>query len=313
MKEFLQVFPRLTVEDDLLSPFLANQLSLQTKRAYRSDLLAFFSYVGFQDPHSITPEVVIAYRNRIARFDEQGNLLNASTVARKLSSLRSFFAYLVRLGILERNPADSKLVRSPKLPTESRTQGLTIPQAQALLEAVDRSTLLGKRDYAILSLMLHLGLRRAEIAAIKIGDFGEARGYVTLTVKGKGSRRRTLPLKPEIVRAIEEYRCSSGRDFASPETPLFSPLWNNRTKELHRPLSTDEIWRIVKKYAKRAGIQKPISPHSLRHTAITLALDAGASYRQVQMMSGHADPKTVCRYGRGKDNLDQNATHYIRL
>jgi site-specific recombinase XerD len=305
--------PILPAMTNPVDRFLAGKLSVQTRRAYSNDLRDFFGKMGIRNPWEVSIHQVTAYRNLIMKFDEENNeLLNGSTVARRLSAIRSFYDYARALGAVEKNPADAKLVKSPKVSDEGVTKGLTCGEVRRLLEQPDRDTVRGKRDYGIMMLMAHSGMRRSEVAGLKIRHFGEDRGHRILQFRGKGQKLRKLPIKPEAYQAIEEYKEASGRDFSSPDTPIFAPTTNNRMKNLEKPLSTTSIWNIVKNYAGQVGISG-ISPHSFRVFAITNALSNGATYQQVKMMSGHSDPKTVARYDRGKDNLDRNAVYWIRI
>jgi len=112
-----------------------------------------------------------------------------------------------------------------------------------------------------------------------------------------------------VLRAIGDYFDRSGRERRD-EAPLFVATQHNRGEI---SLSTNTVAQIVKRRAKQAGITKRITPHSLRHTAITLALDGGASVRQVQQLAGHADPKTTIRYDRNRKNLDDHGSDYIKI
>lgn len=298
---------------DPIEKFLAGKLSVQTRRAYENDLRHFFRRTGVADFLEVTPHQVIAYRNEIMEFDGENNeLLNASTVARRLSAIRSFYDYARAVGAVDRNPADAKLVKSPKVSSEGVTKGMTVGEVRLLLSQPDRTKVRGKRDYAILMMMANCGMRRAEVAGLRVRHFGEERGHRIVKFRGKGQKLVKIPIKPEIHQAIEEYKEASGRDFRKPETPLFAPTTNNRMKNLEKPLSPTSVWNMVRKYSEAAGIEG-ISPHSFRVFAITNALENGAKYSQVQMMSGHADPKTVSRYDRGKDNLDRNAVYWVRV
>ena len=293
--------------------FLAGKLSVQTRRAYSNDLRDFFERMGIRNPWEVSSHHVTAYRNLIMKFVEENNeLLNGSTVARRLSAIRSFYDYARALGAVEKNPADAKLVKSPKVSDEGVTKGLTCGEVRRLLEKPKRDTVRGKRDHAILMLLAHCGMRRAEVAGLKARHFAEERGHRIIRFRGKGQKLRKLPIKPETHQAIEEYKEASGRDFRDADIPIFTPTTNNRMKNLEKPLSTTSIWKMVKKYARQAGIDG-ISPHSFRVFAITNALANGATYQQVMMMSGHSDPKTVARYDRGKDNLDRNAVYWVRI
>ena len=119
----------------------------------------------------------------------------------------------------------------------------------------------------------------------------------------------------DVEKAIDEYlKLDRSRRHmvgsGGPEAWIFQPISNQRTLEYAKPLSTTMVWHIVKRWGEYTGVGK-LSPHDLRRTAITRALDQGLSYRQVQMMSGHRDPKTVMRYDHHRENMDQNAINFL--
>lgn len=282
-----------------LDTFLAGQLSDHTRRAYAADLCGFFD-VGSMDGisldqiRSVTLEQVVNYRNYLlAKYSK-------ATVARKMSALRSMFDYFCSIGIMRYNPAASKLARSPKVGNDSNTAGLTRQEAELLLRQPDRNTLTGKRDYALLLLLITGGLRRSEVVSIKKSDFFQESSHVGLVVEGKGGKMEKIKIQPNTYAAILDYckRHSSDTVFLN---------------QYGRPMSTQAVWRIVEKYIAKAGIRKKITPHSLRHTFVTLAIDGGAKLHKVQTAARHADPKTTMRYYRNRDNMDDNAVDYIDL
>jgi integrase len=135
-------------------------------------------------------------------------------------------------------------------------------------------------------------------------------------LKVKGGRERTQPLPADVKQAIDEYlrRDRKRREVQrsdGAEQYVFQPHTNYRTLEFNKPISATMTWHIVRRWGEFTGVGK-ISPHDLRRTAITRALDQGLSYRQVQMMTGHRDPKTVMRYDHGRENLDQNAINFLK-
>lgn len=299
---------------DPLAAF-ALDLSPRTRKAYAADLAEFFALLGrgsrnVADLRLVTPAHVAQYAAHIARRDGAGNMTNAATVARKLSSVRSAFNWLRACGAVEANPA--AFVRSPRVSAQSPRQGLSRTEARALVDAVSGQGVKALRDRAILLVMLYGGLRRAEVASLRIGDLYEERGYSVAHVRGKGGKVRTVPLKPEAMRAVAEYLALAGRTSGDAQASLFVPTRGNRKgSSLEAPLAPVAVWRIVRAAAAQAGITKRISPHSLRHTAITLALDGGAKVERVQAFAGHSDPKSTIRYLRTAENLDQSAAHAI--
>lgn len=297
----------IALPPDPREAFLAGRLTDKTRRAYRQDLDAFFTFAGVRAPTDITPELVTAWRNALM---DQG--MRPATVARKLTALRCFCEHLVYREHLKKNPADAKVVNTPRVSGASRTQGLTYGQAARLLEMPDRATVRGARDHAMLRWLLQLGLRREELCRVTLADLGEERGHRTARIFGKGGKDRLLPMKPSLWRATLEHLEKSGR--ALDREPATAPLFTStrpRSGKVLAPLSPRMVWNIVTGYVRAAGIKKRISPHSLRHTAITLILDAGGTIRQAQVFSGHSDPKTTVRYDRTREDLDKSGAHLI--
>jgi integrase len=231
----------------------------------------------------------------------------AGTIAQRLSVLSQLFAEAKYAGLVEQNPVER--VKRPRVSDESTTAGLTEKEAAAMLATCDRCTVKGSRDYALLKLALHTGLRRAEIVSATWGDLTQDRGHWVLWVTGKGNKRAKVKLQVHVKRALDEYAQQSGREIA-PASPLFVATKHSRGEV---PIFGTTLSQVVKTAAKRAGIAKRITPHSLRHTAVTLALDGGATVRQVQSFARHSDPKTTMRYDRNRGDLDDNGADYIRI
>lgn len=291
--------------------WLANQLSDRTRRAYASDVRQFQRWLaatwGIEDLRLVEHQHVIEYRNFMKSEGRQN-----ATIARKLASLTTLYDQAVLAGVVRTNPATAKVVKRYKVSSESPRHALERAQVRDLLKQPDRTTIVGLRDYAILCVLLYDGLRRAEVTALTIGSLGMERSHHTLRVVGKGEKVRVLVLPPRTYEAILAYLTADGREKAAPETPLFLPTTNNRTKTLAKPLTDDSIWRIVKKYARMADIpEKTVTTHVLRHTAATTALDNGSTPRRVQYFLGHADLTTTMRYDSHRGDLDDSAAHKI--
>jgi len=285
---------RLPAPADLV---LAGALSENTRRAYKRAIEDFFARTGLA-LSEVRRKDVIRYRNTLMRE------YSPSTVALRLSVLSQVFEEAKMRGMVEKNPLER--LRRPK---ESTTEGLTEKEAAAMLATCNRNRLKGARDYALLKLMLYTALRRSEVCALGWGDIHQERGHWVLWVKGKGGKLRKVKLQVSVFRAIEEYFALADRK-KTLEIPLFVATQHYRGEI---PLSTNTVAQIVRRRAKRAGVTKKITPHSLRHTAITLALDGGASVRQAQYLAGHTDPKTTMRYDRNRENLDDHGSDHIRI
>jgi len=291
--------------------FAERSTSEQTRRAYNRVVREFFSSIGNPDPTRVEPRQVQAWRDRL-----KAKRLKPATISFKLSVLRAFFAYLVALKLVDKNPADAKFVIPPKLPEQMSGRALTPEEVGKLLAGPDKRKAEGARDYALMLAMLRLGLRVSEVASLRANDIHWSHGRWIIRFTVKGGRERTLPLPEEVRLAIKDYLKldeSRRRNLHSDgsEAYLFQPITNYRTLEFSKPLSTRMIGNIVAHWGDCGGVGK-LSPHDLRRTAITRALDQGLSYRQVQMMSGHRDPKTVMRYDHHRENMDLNAVNFLR-
>jgi integrase/recombinase XerD len=233
----------------------------------------------------------------------------ASTVRRRLAALSSLFTHLVKFGVVEVNP-----VREVERPTVNRREGSTLAfsqkQARRILDAPKENTVLGLRDRAILSVGLQVGFRRAEIASLKMGDFHMNRGYDSLKVVRKGGKKGSLAIHPQVAQRIRDYLEKAGHG-ADADGPLFRPVRGNREgQEERRHLHPDVIDRILRKYARKIGLARGYSAHSMRATFITTALDNGASLEDVQRAAGHADPSTTKLYDRRGYNPEKSASFF---
>jgi len=320
--------PGTPVDPDALADALvAGQLSPRTRRAYASDLAELLTALEawHMTLAGVTRDHLHAYRSWLTGEPIPGlpphPKSRPATVSRKISVVRQFFLEAFERGLIMANPASR--VRGFKVSDESKTIGLTRQQAQYILAAIDVSTLLGLRDLAMLSLMLRTGLRRMDVLSATVGALGEQQGHKTLRVLSKGAKERLMKIPVDCYRDIEAWREAPRRlREEMPSTPLFCGLRKEGRKEAaiynvrergQKPLADKAIWFIVVRRARAAGLQANITPHSTRHTFITLALDAGAPLHKVQMAAGHADPRTTERYWRTKENLDDNAVDYVKL
>lgn len=216
-----------------------------------------------------------------------------ATVARRLCTVAGFYRDAEQEGLLERSPAAH--VRRPRLDYESHATGLDRNELGALLVAAG---LASPAEHALVSLLAINGLRVSEALGANIEALGLERGHRTLTVLRKGGKVVTVPLAPRTARAI---------DLAMGERAEGAIFLSRNGERLDRHAA----WRIVRRLARRAGINKPVGPHTLRHAFITAALDAGVPLRDVQEAASHADPRTTMRYDRGRVSLDRHATYIV--
>jgi integrase/recombinase XerD len=293
------------------APFVNKSVSEATRRAYSRAVREFFQFVSMKHPTQVVPNDVLLWRDRL-----RSQKKSAATVAFKLSVVRSFFEYLKAAGALPLNPASTKLVSPPELRSEPAGRALSAKEVRYLLSGPDREKPEGARDYALMFVMLRLSLRVSEVCSLRASSVKWSHGRWTLRSKVKGGREEVWPLPREVKEAIDHYLrldlkrreiAHSGGDDAF----LFQPHTNYRTLDFDKSLSTRMVQKIVKRWADYSRLGD-LSPHDLRRTAITRALESGLTYRQVQMMSKHKDPKTVMRYDHGRENLDQNAVNFLR-
>jgi len=291
--------------------FSERSLSEETRRAYRRVVIEFFNYFKHRHPSLITSKDILGWRDNLRQKKKK-----AATIAFKLSVIRSLYEFLHEKGIVTENPVGTKRVPPPKIPDNLRGRALSLEEVRRLLLAPDRTKPAGARDYALMLLMLRTSIRVGEACALKLSDKRWNHGRWVLRVIVKGRKERTIPLPDDVKEAIDEYiklDRSRRRHLHSDgaDQYIFQPITNYRTLEFDKPISTTQAWNIVQRWSKCCDFKEKVSPHDLRRTAITHALNQGLSYRQVQMMSGHRDPKTVMRYDHDRENLDQNAINFL--
>jgi site-specific recombinase XerD len=288
--------------------WLAKQKSPRTRRAYWLDVRHFMRALGITEIdqlRAVDHRAVIAWE----RMQREQEGAAASTICRRLAALSSLFKHLVRHGGANRNP-----VVDVDRPTINREEGSTAAfskvQARKLLDAPPSDTIAGLRDRAILSVGLQVGFRRAEIAALNVGDLHQNRGFDALRVKRKGGRRDSLAINPQTAQRIRAYLERAGHG-AQHDAPMFRPLRGNK-KPLDPAgrLDPDAIDRVVRKYATKIGLPRGYSAHSMRATFITTALENGAQLEDVQKAAGHRDPSTTKLYDRRHYNPEKAASFF---
>jgi integrase/recombinase XerD len=291
------------------APFVNKSVSEETRRAYRRAVADFFQFVGGRHPTEVVPNDIICWRDHLRHSRKR-----AATVSFKLSVIRSFFEYLKARGVIALNPASTKLVTPPELPTAPSGRALNSREVRYLLSGPDREKAEGTRDYALMLIMLRLSMRVAEVCSLRASSVKWSHGRWTLRCKIKGGREEVWPLPKDVKQAIDDYlKLDAQRRMtlhSDTDAFLFQPHSNYRTLVFDKALSTRMVQNIVAKWGRFTGVGD-VSPHDLRRTAITRALEMGQTYRQVQMMSKHKDPKTVMRYDHGRENLDQNAVNFL--
>jgi len=284
---------------------IAGELGERSQRIYESDAKVFAQWL--QDHHvtpaTISRETITQYRAWLVEN------YRTATAKRMFSVARRILDEQVHNGVLTTNHA--KNIRGIKAEDESPHIALTREQANDLLSAVDLDTKKGKRDYAMLILLLYTGIRRFECAGLTLSDLGMEQGHHVLTIQGKGNRRDIVKLRVEAWRAVDEYLRDTGREKLPKDAPLFCQF-RKGDFPTEQPISNMVVYRTILHYAKEAGIDS-LTPHGMRASFVTLSLEGGAKLEQVQVAARHKDPRTTEKYWRRKMNLDNNAVDYIKL
>jgi integrase/recombinase XerD len=253
-------------------------LAANSLEAYSRDLNRLAGHVGDEvDPRDIGPDHIAQIL-----IDNVKTGFGARSSARQLSALRGFFKFLVRERAIPSDP--TTLVDRPRL-GRRLPKVLSFDEIERLLATPDVTTERGARDAAMIHLMYASGLRVSEIVSLKVGDLDTKTGVVS--VLGKGSKRRLVPVGEVALEHLARYMSEVRPRRAGPnETVLFvSPRGGRLTRQ--------GFWKLLKRYARGAGIMTPISPHKLRHSFATHLLRGGADLRAVQAMLGHADLGTT--------------------
>ncbi|HET7397535.1 MAG TPA: tyrosine-type recombinase/integrase [Intrasporangium sp.] len=230
----------------------------------------------------------------IRRLGDRG--LMDSTVVTMMHGVRGFFRFAHIDGLIAADPA--VYARLPKVHRdESRTQGLDRLELIRFLQVAQTITV----HHGALAYLLGINaLRASEAAAVRIEDYADTlRGHRVLHLVGKGNKPATMPLTVPVLRVLEACR---GQRTSGPL--VLRPVSG-------KPIDRRDVYRMVARIAKAAAIPRHISPHSLRHAAITNALDAGVPLRDAQILARHADPRTTEHYDRARGNLDRHGVHFL--
>jgi integrase/recombinase XerD len=278
--------------------------SKRTIPGYEHNLRVFLSWLEKETDVTslaeVTPELLSSYQTALLSHEEDGKRLSPATQSLRLLSLRAFFRYLLREGLLLRNPAESLV-----LPRRRRAlpQALLTPkEALRLLESIDTSTPLGLRDRALVEVLYATGIRSSELVGLALSDFEP--GSETLTVRaGKGGKDRVVPLGPIATEVLEAY-VEGARPRLLADAQRFKRSVEKRkhgrlalfVTKSGLPLRRIDVALIVKAVAERAGMKKPVRPHRLRHACATHMLQGGADIRHIQKLLGHASLQTTQIY-----------------
>lgn len=278
--------------------------SAHTVEAYDRDLSTYFSWCddnGF-DVFTIFPSDVEEYVEWLLTADNRGRYKSKakprakSTVARMVTAVSSFYTYGGKHthGKVT-NPVD--LIERPRVDNETTTRALSLDEVRRLREEAEKR---GRREYAMVQLLIGSAIRVSELCLADTGDLGTDSGFDVIEVRRKGGKQAVVRIPPAAARAIRRSARSRGG-------PLF--LLDNGERMTRRMV--DYHLTSMARDAGIIGRKERLSPHALRHTAATLALDAGASLRDVQVQMGHARPDTTARYDQARRNINNAAANAL--
>jgi integrase/recombinase XerD len=269
------------MNNELINQFLDNfwlkkTPSHNTLSAYKTDLTLFSDY--------LQKDLKLAEKQDVIHYIENKNL-STSSANRFISTLRNFYKFLIQAKMIKISPLENITLAKleKKLPDI-----LTIQEIDKLLEVIDITTILGKRDRAMIELMYSCGLRVSEIISLKYFDIKLEDGF--LTIFGKGAKERIMPMSDVANNLLRDYLDNSRGFLASGKSDSFF------LSKRGRAMSRQNFFYMIKNYVLLAGIQKNISPHSLRHAFATHLVQNGADLRSVQLMLGHSDISTTQIY-----------------
>lgn len=269
-----------------------------TVKNYVHDLIQFYDYLKEFQPDMLEKgQIALSKVNPLVLRSYLSVLFQKhkpASVARKLSTLRTFFKFWLRQGKINQNPA--KAIHSPKVP-KTLPQFLSVEEIFALLEAPSSDDFSGRRDRAMLELLYSSGLRVSELVALNINDMDLDES--TVRVMGKGSKERLVPVGAKAIERLKQYLLVRS-DVLMRGRPNTQALFLNVRGTR---LNVRSVQRLVENSMGKSGISKNVSPHTIRHTFATHLLNSGADLRSIQELLGHASLSTTQKYTHV--NVDQ--------
>ncbi len=294
------------LDTDLVPLFLLRYEAPNTRRAYANDLRQFYGsdVVTLRMARATT---FVHVNEHLAALRDGG--ARPRTLQRRTAALRTFFSWLQALELLDGNPADRHLVRRVKRNQQAH-EALTVltrDQALRLFDALDPDRSTYPRDRALIDVLLHCVLRRSEAAMMDFEHVRQSGSYWVLDLPHtKGGADQYVKLPDHVRIQIDTLKSLYGSGTG--------PVWRSWSNNSYgRRLSARSIYDIVRRAARRAGIEATVGAHTLRHTGCTLAIEAGASVQQVQTHARHRNIETTMVYVHHRDRLRDNAADYIDL
>lgn len=281
----------------LRTDFLAG-LTTATSRVYRRYLDRLSLFIAPRQPETVTRRELEAWTRSM---QEEG--LSGATVTVALAAIRSFLSFAMYEGVVDRNVA--KAVRLHVEKVESPRRPLSPEEIQRMFTACG-SDLRGLRDRAMLALGAVQALRVSEIKAVTIEDFGTESGHLTLDVRGKGRKHCTVPVAAQTYDSVMEWAAAAGITTG----PVMVGI-DRSGRVSSQPMCTQALHKRVATLGKKAGINRPVFPHLLRHSAVTTFLDSGGSLRHASSLARHSNIATTMLYDGHKRSLNNPAVHVL--
>lgn len=281
--------------------YLAVEKGLRPKsiEAYRCDLQDWIGFAQERERSVTSSSVDVLLSLFMVNLHDLG--MKSRSIARKATAIRGFYKFLLREGIIKEDP--TSLLERPKIGKKLPTV-LSRAEVELIIMQPDLSTPFGLRDRAMLEVLYATGVRESELISLKIEDINSIAEFITVT--GKGNKQRIIPIGKYAVEAIKNYK-QNGRDLLLKDISERTLFLNPYGKSMSRM----GVWKIIRKYALQAGINKSVSPHVFRHSCATHMLEGGAGIVAVQEMLGHVDISTTQIYthlsGKELKNIHKKA------
>lgn len=295
--------------------FFQNFESRHTRKCYQRDIQLFFNFLEIHqiilnDLKSIQKSHVVAYRNDLQAIDQA-----PKTICRKLSSLSSYFDFLLEKNIIETNPCYG--LRRPRQVVINETQDISDENVQKIFQVLfeqENSTSI-KLHRAIIFLLFSTGMRKSELINLKLKDYHQSdENTFSLKVKAKGGKYLTKIIHPTAKAILDDYLEEQFRkgEIISGEEYLLRPTRNPlNPQKLNKPLNPKTIDYILEKYCKKAGIFHKVSPHSARATYIGSALENGVELWRVSLDVGHESVRTTEIYNKRRSGAKNSPVHSL--
>ena len=239
--------------------------------------------------------------------------ISASPPTKKLhlSAIRKFMDFCVTSHAIYINPALS--VRLDPYSAEGKTPEITVKKARKLLQSIDAEKLTGKRDKAIIATMIYTACRTSVISRLRIKDFYYSGEQYIIRVREKGGKSREIPVRHDLEQYLFDYLESAGIQGENPNSPLFRSVVGKTNAVTKKTLQRTNVWHMLKRRYKNAGLPSNLCGHSFRVTTITDLIEQGVGIEDVQNLAGHADPRTTRIYDRTKRKVTRNIVERISI